>query len=183
MGGMPPLVTSRPLIRPMTRPPAMQNSSIMRTLLVAFSTQMPKPPSIATWEPTEMSIRPAPMTMVMPMAMRPIIQPWTNRLEMLPQVKKLGFTAAPMKSSTMKDSTKLYSPVRARPSCLAESLFRVMGFFSAFLMFSDPPNWLRWSNTSHFSRSVRHGSDGRCTYPGRVPCRNRQPSRSRGTLR
>ena len=75
-------------------------------LPVALSTVMPKPESSATCAPTEMSICPAQMIIVMPSAMMPVVvADWRKMVVMLRQRKKLGLTQTAMIRIRMKETT------------------------------------------------------------------------------
>ena len=129
MAGMCPFVTSRPLMVPMTTPNAQQNSSITTALPVLFSTSMPKPPMMASWAPTEMSICPAEMTMLMPIAIRPTMELCTKRFVILVQEKKFGFTQVAITRSKIRERIKLYSFTTILKNSFGVCFFKDLSIF------------------------------------------------------
>ena len=67
------------------------------------------------------------MTMLMPMAIRPIMELCTKILEILVQVKKFLFTDAAMMTSRIKERTKLYSEMIFFPTSF--TLIFALGMF------------------------------------------------------
>ena len=91
--------------RPISEPAARQNASMIQIECVALSTSMPKPLSSATCAPTEISICPAQMIIVIDRAIMPVVvADWRNSVVMLRQRKKLGLTDTAMIRVRMKDT-------------------------------------------------------------------------------
>ena len=77
-GGIFTLPMSIPLKKPSTQPTASTVSSVTKTELVALKATTPRPPIIASMEPTERSMPPVMMTRPMPKAMMPTTAEWRS---------------------------------------------------------------------------------------------------------
>ena len=104
IAGMWPLETRVPVNVPMKSPRNRQKTSVTQMFDVAFNTRIESPEMMPTCEPTEMSICPAQMTIVMPSAMMPVGADCTKILEMFVQRKKLGLKYQASATSIRNDS-------------------------------------------------------------------------------
>ena len=87
-GGILSIVIAAPLVKPQTMPTTMAPRRARAVGNCAAITMAPHTPASPTIEPTERSIPPAAMTIVMPMAMMVMTVVWRRTEERLFTVKK-----------------------------------------------------------------------------------------------
>ena len=105
-GGIFSLVTARPLIKPPSSPTAMQTPSPARItpseLPLAVIVNEPQTPASASNDPTDKSMPPDTITIVMPIAITVMTVVCRTTLAKLPGERKRGSSTATIKHSTIR---------------------------------------------------------------------------------